>query len=77
MLRHRPSPASTTSASDAECTIRPQSLIGEKFVECTPTQPRPENAQPPPKLRKIERGPGKGQYLLPVDAHVASRSTST
>ena len=30
---------------DAECTIRPQSLIGEKFVECTPTQPRPEGAQ--------------------------------
>jgi phospholipid/cholesterol/gamma-HCH transport system substrate-binding protein len=52
--------------SDAECTIRPQSLIGEKFVECTPTQPRPENAQKPPPLRKIERGPGKGQYLLPV-----------
>ena len=41
---HRPSPASTTSARDAECTIRPQSLIGEKFVECTPTQPRPEGA---------------------------------
>jgi phospholipid/cholesterol/gamma-HCH transport system substrate-binding protein len=53
--------------TDAECTIRPQSLIGEKFVECTPTQPRPENAQPAPKLRKIERGAGKGQYLLPVD----------
>jgi len=53
--------------SDAECTIRPQSLIGEKFVECTPTQPRPENAQKAPPLRKIERGPGKGQYLLPVD----------
>jgi len=52
--------------TDAECTIRPQSLIGEKFVECTPTQPRPENAQPAPKLRKIQRGPGKGQYLLPV-----------
>jgi phospholipid/cholesterol/gamma-HCH transport system substrate-binding protein len=51
---------------DAECAIRPQSLIGEKFVECTPTQPRPENAQPPPKLRRIERGEGKGQYLLPV-----------
>jgi phospholipid/cholesterol/gamma-HCH transport system substrate-binding protein len=51
---------------DAECTIRPQSLIGEKFVECTPTQPRPENAQPAAKLRRIERGPGKGQYLLPV-----------
>jgi phospholipid/cholesterol/gamma-HCH transport system substrate-binding protein len=53
--------------TDAECTIRPQSLIGERFVECTPTQPRPENAQPPPKLRKIDKGPGKGQYLLPVD----------
>jgi phospholipid/cholesterol/gamma-HCH transport system substrate-binding protein len=52
--------------ADAECTIRPQSLIGEKFVECTPTQPRPENAQKPPPLRKITRGPGKGQYLLPV-----------
>src|SRR5205807_8455911 len=25
---------------DATCTIRPQSLIGEKFVECVPTQPR-------------------------------------
>ena len=25
---------------DAECMIRPQSLIGEKFVECEPTQPR-------------------------------------
>jgi ABC-type transporter Mla subunit MlaD len=51
---------------DAECSIRPQSLIGEKFVACTPTQPRPEGAQAPPPLRKIERGPGKGQYLLPV-----------
>jgi len=51
---------------DAECTIRPQSLIGEKFVECTPTQPRPEGAQPAPKLERIEKGPGKGQYLLPV-----------
>jgi ABC-type transporter Mla subunit MlaD len=51
---------------DAECTIRPQSLIGEKFVECTPTQPRPENAQKPPALAIIRRGPGKGQHLLPV-----------
>ena len=52
---------------DAECTIRPQSLIGEKFVECVPTAPRPEGAQPAPPLRKIASGPGKGQYLLPVD----------
>jgi ABC-type transporter Mla subunit MlaD len=52
--------------SDAECTIRPQSLIGEKFVECTPTQPRPEGAPEPPALEKIRSGDGKGQYLLPV-----------
>ena len=51
---------------DAECQIRPQSLIGEKFVECTPTQPRPEGAQKAPPLRRIEHGDGKGQYLLPV-----------
>jgi virulence factor Mce-like protein len=51
---------------DAECTIRPQSLIGEKFVECTPTQPRPEGAQPAAALPKIEHGAGKGQHLLPV-----------
>jgi phospholipid/cholesterol/gamma-HCH transport system substrate-binding protein len=51
---------------DAECTIRPQSLIGEKFVECTPTQPRPDGTPAPPPLRRIERGEGRGQYLLPV-----------
>jgi phospholipid/cholesterol/gamma-HCH transport system substrate-binding protein len=51
---------------DAECTIRPQSLIGEKFVECTPTQPRPDGAKAPPPLRRIRRGAGRGQYLLPV-----------
>ena len=51
---------------DAECTIRPQSLIGEKFVECTPTQPRPDGAKAPPPLRRIARGEGRGQYLLPV-----------
>jgi ABC-type transporter Mla subunit MlaD len=52
--------------SDAVCTIRPQSLIGEKFVECTPTQPREQGAAPAPALKKIDSGPGEGQYLLPV-----------
>jgi phospholipid/cholesterol/gamma-HCH transport system substrate-binding protein len=51
---------------DAECTIRPQSLIGEKFVECTPTQPRADGEKAPPPLRRIRRGAGRGQYLLPV-----------
>jgi ABC-type transporter Mla subunit MlaD len=51
---------------DAECQIRPQSLIGEKFVECEPTQARQANSEPPPELDKIEDGEGEGQYLLPV-----------
>ena len=25
---------------DASCLIRPQSLLGEKYVDCQPTQPR-------------------------------------
>lgn len=46
--------------ANARCTVRPQSLIGEKFVECSPGT---SSAQP---LRKISDGPGKGQYLLPL-----------
>jgi virulence factor Mce-like protein len=52
---------------DAKCTIRPQSLIGEKYVECSLTQPRPQGEPPAPPLKKIEDGEGEGQYLLPVD----------
>lgn len=51
--------------TDATCTIRPQSLIGEKFVECTPTQPKPQNARQAPKLRKITDGEDEGAYALP------------
>ncbi len=52
--------------SDAHCTIRPQSLIGEQYVECEPTLPRASGQPKAPPLRKIDRGPAKGQYLLPV-----------
>jgi ABC-type transporter Mla subunit MlaD len=52
--------------SDASCLIRPQSLIGEKFVDCNPTVPRAPGTPPPPPLKQIESGPGKGQYLLPL-----------
>ena len=53
---------------DAECAIRLQSVIGEKLVECRPTQPRPEGTEPPPPLEKIPEGEdGAGQYLLPVE----------
>lgn len=59
-------PAFQDFKRDAFCTIRLQSLIGEKFVACQPTQPKGANTPPAPSLRKITRGPGKGQYLLPV-----------
>ncbi|HET6550640.1 MAG TPA: MlaD family protein, partial [Solirubrobacter sp.] len=52
---------------DATCIVRPQNLIGERFVECKPTQARSANAEAPPPLREIEDGPGKGQRLLPVE----------
>ncbi len=53
---------------DASCTIRPQSLIGEKYIDCTPTQPRAPGTQPPPPLQQIPDGqPGAGQYLLPLE----------
>ena len=52
---------------DATCTIRPQGLIGERFVECTPTQPRPQGQAAPAALKVIPDGqPGAGQRLLPV-----------
>lgn len=52
---------------DAHCEIRLQSVIGEKLVECEPTQPREQGEPEPPPLQKIPKGqPGAGQYLLPV-----------
>lgn len=53
--------------ADASCTIRPQALIGEKFVDCLPTQPRVAGTPLPPPLKKIAKGhEGSGQFLLPV-----------
>jgi ABC-type transporter Mla subunit MlaD len=52
---------------DASCLIRPQSLIGEKFVDCRPTLPRAPGEEPPPSLKKVPDGqPGAGEYLLPL-----------
>jgi ABC-type transporter Mla subunit MlaD len=51
---------------DATCTIRPQSLIGEKFVECTPTQPHAVGQPEAKPLPEIKSGKGKGEHLLPV-----------
>jgi ABC-type transporter Mla subunit MlaD len=53
--------------SDASCQIRPQSLIGEKFVDCRTTLPRAPGSEAPPSLEQIPDGePGEGEYLLPL-----------
>jgi ABC-type transporter Mla subunit MlaD len=59
--------------ADASCQIRPQSLIGEKFVDCRPTLPRAPGSEPAPALKQIPDGePGEGQYLLPLGSNGTS-----
>ena len=53
---------------DASCQIYPQSLLGEKYVECEPTQPRSASTPAPPELAQVPDGErGEGQYLLPLE----------
>jgi ABC-type transporter Mla subunit MlaD len=47
---------------NAKCTIRPQSLIGEKFVECDPGS---SDREPLPEIPEGEEG--EGEHLLPVE----------
>jgi ABC-type transporter Mla subunit MlaD len=54
------SAAFTPFHANAHCAIRPQSLIGEKFVDCTP------GTVSAPALARVKSGPGAGSYLLPV-----------
>jgi ABC-type transporter Mla subunit MlaD len=59
--------------SDGGCQIRPQSLIGEKFVDCRLTLPRAPGSSAPPPLKKLPSGQtGAGQYLLPLGSSGAS-----
>lgn len=61
-------PAFQDFRQDASCLIHPQSLIGEKYVECEPTQPRAPGTEPPPELGVIAEGErGEGQRLLPLE----------
>jgi ABC-type transporter Mla subunit MlaD len=46
--------------ANATCTIRPQSLIAERYVDCTP------GTVGHGRLRRIASGYGAGSYLLPV-----------
>jgi phospholipid/cholesterol/gamma-HCH transport system substrate-binding protein len=53
--------------ANASCTIEPQALIGEKYVNCLPTQPQVEGTPLPPLLHQIPAGQeGAGEWLLPV-----------
>jgi ABC-type transporter Mla subunit MlaD len=46
--------------ANAHCAIRPQSLIGEQYVDCDP------GTAGTPELARIGQGAGAGSYLLPV-----------
>jgi ABC-type transporter Mla subunit MlaD len=46
--------------ANATCAIRPQSLIGERYVDCRP------GSSSSPALTQIKSGPGAGTYYLPV-----------
>jgi ABC-type transporter Mla subunit MlaD len=60
-------PAFRPFRTDARCSVRLQSLIGEQYVQCEPTQPRGGDRAPAPELPTIKDGePGAGQHLLPV-----------
>ena len=61
---------------DASCIVRPQNLIGERFVECKPTQPRSAGAG---RRRSCTRSPRPGQGPVPAAGRATRcrRSTST
>ncbi|HYB27800.1 MAG TPA: MlaD family protein [Solirubrobacteraceae bacterium] len=46
--------------ANATCAIRPQSLIGEMYVDCEP------GTAAAPELQRLAAGPGAGDYYLPV-----------
>jgi phospholipid/cholesterol/gamma-HCH transport system substrate-binding protein len=52
--------------ADAHCAIGLESLLGEQYVQCTPTGRRPAGAPAPRPLPRIRSGAGAGEHLLPV-----------
>ncbi len=68
VILHINDPGFQDFRADASCTIRPQALIGEKYVDCLPTQPRVEGTPLPPPLHRVPSGQeGAGEVLLPVE----------
>jgi ABC-type transporter Mla subunit MlaD len=53
-------PHFTPFHANATCAIRPQSLIGERYMDCQP------GTASTPALSRIDSGPGKGTHLLPL-----------
>ena len=63
--------------NDASCTIRPQALIGEKYVECLPTQPRAARHAAAAEAGGDRARAGHGPVPAAREQHDAARSTST
>jgi ABC-type transporter Mla subunit MlaD len=61
-------PAFQDFRRDATCKVRPQSLIGEEYVDCVPTKVRQAGEALPPALAEVE----DGVRLLPVENTGAS-----
>lgn len=59
-------PAFQDFREDATCRIGLQSLIGEQYIDCDPTQRRGEGVVPAASLTVASSGPAKGQYVLPL-----------
>ena len=57
-------PASRTSVAMPAASSDPQSLIGERYVDCTPTQPYASGQTPPPAPHDPRRPAWAGQHLL-------------
>lgn len=52
--------------TDAHCEVGLESLLGEQFVQCTPSRPRAAGVPQAPPLPAIRSGPNQGQHILPV-----------
>lgn len=61
-------PAFQDFRKDASCILRPQSLIGERYVNCRLARSHVDGEPTEPPLERIPEGePGEGQYLLPLE----------
>lgn len=62
-------PAFRDFRADARCSVLPQGVIGERFVDCETTRPRTPGSPAPPLLETV-RVDGREQAVLPVSRTV-------